>query len=154
MMTTEIKFIIAAALAAAALAWFALHDRKIEKAATLECVEAKTETKAEAVAANIITVDQHNQAIAAVVKSYAQQMQDLRDTNSTLAQRLHDAHAALSANAVPAVAAAAGAIPAAANDSGPSDCDRREAINLEACAANTIELNSIRDAWGRLAAHH
>lgn len=149
-MTTEIKLAIAGVLAIIAITWWNLHDRKIEKAATAQCVEAKTEAKKEVAADNVVTVDQHNQAIAAVVKSYAQQMQDLRDSNSTLAQRLHDAHAALSAGPVRADPGRASGIPAAANDAGPSDCDRREAVNLEACAANTIELSAIRDAWHKL----
>jgi len=149
-MTAELKLILGGVLLIAAITWWNLHDRKIEKAATLQCVEAKTETKKEVAADNVITADQHNQAIAAVVKSYAQQMQDLRDSNSTLAQRLHDAHAALSANAVRGHPGRASGIPAAADSSGPSDCDRREAVVLEACAANTIELISIRDAWHRL----
>lgn len=150
-MTTEIKIGIGIALLIVAITWWNLHDRKIEKAATLQCVEAKTETKKEVVADNVITIDQHNQAIAAVVKSYAQQMAD-RDTSiASLSQRLHDAHAAaLPANSVRGDPGRASGIPAAANDSGPSDCDRREAVNLEACAANTIELSAIRDAWHKL----
>jgi hypothetical protein len=151
-MNIEWKIGILAALLIGGGIWWNFHNRKEENIGAQACIQATTETKKEAIADNVITIDQHNQAISAVVKSYESRIKDLADSNGDLAQRLHDANA-IRKPAVPALAAAAagmGSGEGRPDTGGLTDCDRREAEVASYCAVKMIELNAIRQAWTRL----
>jgi hypothetical protein len=151
MISLEAKIAGVAVLLIALSAWWITHNHDEQNIGAVKCLNETTETKQTAAAAEQITVAEHARILDETVKSYDQKIADLNANADSLAQRLHDAHSASRVDAVPTVAGTAGRVSAAARADGPSDCDRREAAILEACAANTIELMTIRSAWQRMA---
>jgi hypothetical protein len=134
--------------------WFEHNHVEQQKGAT-GCIISTTETKDEATEKAQASQQQAADIVGKVAQTYDQKIADLNAANADLAQRLHDAHAnPVRSSAVPGVPAAAGAVCSAASSAGPTDCDRREAEVLRACADNTVELEAMREAWADLAAKH
>jgi hypothetical protein len=141
------------ALIAAVIMLWMHHDTKEQAIATTACVASEEKSgNAQLASTNTTNIDNAN-TLSQVVGTYDQKIAALTADRDSLAQRLHDAHpsAAVSSRAVPNISAPSGFVCRPADNTGPSDCDRREAVNLEACAANTIELIELRDAWQRIA---
>jgi hypothetical protein len=130
------------------------HDAKEQTIGQASCVEAAASTGTKQ-ATDSAGIDRDNAKILSdQVGDYDAKIRDLNAANADLAQRLHDARteaANLRGRALPGVSGSTGQLPRAADNSEPSDCDRRQAVDLEACAANTIELMEIRTAWQKLA---
>lgn len=154
-MTTRLAAEIGGAvILIAAIIWLWLHhDSKEEKIGAAQCEQSYTQA---AVPALEQRNDQHNADVAdihAVVKGYEDKIAALNSDRNALAQRVHDNEAArLRASAVPGVGQPPGFVCSPADDGRPTERDRREAQDLEACAANTIELIAIRTAWADRAA--
>jgi hypothetical protein len=129
------------------------HDKAeqtIGQTACIQTVQAVGSAQVEQSAG----IDQANAKILSdQVADYDETIRKLNADNVDLAQRLHDAAAknSVRGGAVPAIPRAAGELPGSGDQSGPTACDRRLAADLEVCARNTIELQSIRTAWQRLA---
>lgn len=130
------------------------HDKAeqtIGQTACIQTVEAKGTAQVEQSAG----IDKDNAKILSdQVGDYDKKIRALNAANADLAQRLHDAAAKNSVRGgqLSAVPGPANELPGGAVESGPTACDRRLAADLTVCAANTIELQSIRGAWLRLAA--
>lgn len=130
---------------------WAHHDNKQQAIGAAACINS---SQSEAVVQTQKTGEDNlanAETLSKAVAIYDQKIRDLNDTADNLAQRLHDSEAAnLRASAVPNLSAPAGFVCTPADTGKPSDRDRREAEELEACANNTIELISIRSAWTAL----
>lgn len=146
-----LEIVAALGLVAALAGWWHEHNSHEQLIGSTKCVETYTETKGEATAKTDAVNAEHAKVISTVVQTYDQKIADLNSANADLAQRLHDTATANDRRALPSVAGTAGSIRPAAVDAGPSERDRREALDLEACAANTIELSAMREAWADLA---
>lgn len=158
MEATAIKYGAALLLISAIVAWFAVqwekHNAAEQQLGQVQCIRDTTSAGDVQVKQTAADTVSDATILQKVVNEYDQKIRDLSSSNTDLAQRLHDEHAAaakLRSSAVPAVPGSAGQIRTAADDSAPTDDDRREAEDLEACAANTIELTEIRAAWIDLA---
>jgi hypothetical protein len=143
------------ALAAAGIGtgWYLEHNRKEQLQGFTVC-QTKYTVLGEAQAVDTSKTDaEHARQLETVVGGYDEKIRALNAANAFLAQRMHEL--ALKdpdrAGAVSHLGAPAEFVCTPRDTPGPTDRDRREAVDLEACAANTIELIAIREAWQKLA---
>jgi hypothetical protein len=132
--------------------WWHEHNKHEQTVGMQTCVSKYTETVAKGSADTDAINAQHAQTLKTVVDTYDAKLKAIASDNDDLAQRLHDIAAADGRRAVPSVPAAARAVCPAPAHTGLNDRDRREAADLEACAANTAELMALREAWAKEAA--
>jgi len=150
----ELEIALIVAVLAMGGGWWIEHDHRLEAKGAVACEEHKTETVVQATA-DTAKIDQaHADQLQRVSDAFVAQISQLRSGNDDLAQRLHDlaARNAVRGSAVPKVGTPAGFVCRPADNPGLTERDRREAADLEACAANTLELIALRKAWQEQAA--
>ncbi len=143
-------------LCVAFVSWWALHNHAEQQLGAQACIQATTETKATAVAADSSIEAAHAAQISKVVAVYEQKLNDSRGANADLAKRLHDY--ALRTGAVPRSAGVAcsasgsGAEPrgdrGAESPADPFGVDAATAALIDACTADAEELTALQAAWG------
>ena len=142
------EVLLGLAVIAACLGWWHEHNLGEQRQGYTQCAQATSETKSTATAHTDAIDLQHAAAMAQVTQDYEQKLAALAADRDSLAQRLHDAAPRpIRPGALSAVGAPAGFVCTPADHAGPTDSDRRLAVDLEACAANTVELIAIRQAW-------
>lgn len=141
------EIIAGALLLSAIIALWISHNHSLINQGFTACEQKTTVTVDEAMADVRTETLQTQVNLSAVVETYEQKLRDMSAGNADLAQRLRTANPlrALPVRAVPGDAGKACAC--ATDDSGLTEHYQRDAANLVACAANTIQLTQIQAAW-------
>lgn len=135
------------ALVGALTGWWVEHNHQERAIGAQGCINSTSTTRAVATADTQAIEQAHADQLSKVVTVYEQKAAVDRANSADLAQRLHDADAALHRGAVSPVGTPAGFVCSRADDPAPTEREKQIADTLAVCVANADELDAIRQAW-------